>query len=567
MGAILMYGRKISNNYKLLRSILSKIRQIETSRDMSYIIIYAFLYKYCSDIQKDHFLGVIQDKPITLDEAFKSEDYQMEFKADAFNMFGYYIPNSNLFLDEVINEKYSESFFIHEFITAFSKNVEFPQNSFYEIYFRFIFDSLERRININKFEFEGETHLIVKDLIYTISKLDVFEKQFPFEKVFDRVCDSKLIYVEKDPDYINSILSAIIISEKSQLDEVYNPFLNDASSLINLAHNYGSGIKHAYAKGFDRISYCAAIVKFFINFFDLDNVFLSFGSPFESVDMSGNEFDVIVSRIPPMTSKRFRRLNDIQSKEIVKRKNKNKLKSMLSETFGVDEDAFENDLELNSTLEDLASKMAVGKNPTDDLTGEYEVLKNNEYLFLINLINSLKNDGVMAVSLSQSFLFKNSLEILRKYLTVEKNYIDCIISIPDELSRPRRPDVIVVFKKFKKTDDIVFIDLSHDYDTTNERYAVSGLFKGNLMLDKKTIRKIVDVFKKRKTIDKFSNVVPIADLKENEFNLSTSRYVDTFGGEFIRLEDLKNQKEDITSNIKKLNKKIDMMMDDLGINF
>lgn len=562
-----MYRRRISNNYKILRNILSKTRQIEISRDMSYVIIYAFLYKYCSDLEKDYFLSVIENKPITLDEAFKSEECQSVFRANAFNRLGYYIPSSNLFLDELINEKYAENFFIHEFIKAFSKNVEFPQNSLYGEYFNFIFDSLKHGINLNKFEFEGENHLIVKDLIYTISELDIFEKDFPFEKVFDRICDSNVVDVDKDPEYINSILAGIVTSQKSHVNDIYNPFLNDASSLIDLAHKYDDGITNVHAKGFDRISYCAGIVKFFINCFDLDSVFLNYGSPFEAVDMSSAEFDVIVSRIPPMTPRRFRKFNNVQNEEIIKRKNKNKLKNMLSESFGIDEDAFENDLELNSTLENLATKMALGKNPADDLTGEYEVLKNNEYLFLINLINSLKDDGMMAVSLSQGFLNKNTLEVLRKYLTVEKNYIDCVISLPDQLSRHKRPEVIVVFKKNKPSEDIVFIDLSKNYKTMQDHYAVSGLFKKNLLLTKETQDKVICAYNERKIIDKFSNVVAIKDLQDNDFNLSTSRYVDTFEGDFIRLEDLKNQKEEITSNIEELNKKIDMMMDDLGIDF
>lgn len=563
-----MYGRrKISKNYKLLRNILSKTRQIEITPDMSYIIIYAFLYKHCSDILKDHFLSVIEDKEITLDEAYRMPEYRMEFKNDAFNMFGFYIPEVGLFLDDLINEKYSERFFIHEFINAFSKNVEFPSDSRDEEYFKFIFDSLSAGININKFEFEGENHLIVKDLVYSISKLDIFEQEFPFERVFDRICDSKLIRLERDPEYITSVLSDIVISQKSVLDDVYNPFLNDASSIINLANNYEMGIKNTHAKGSDRISYCASIVKFCINYYDLDYVFMEYGSPFQSDDITASEFDVIISRIPALTARSFKRLNAYQRGNLAKRKKEKQLKSIISETFGVDEEEFANNLELQSSLEDLVSKMDVADDPYDDFTGEYEILRGSEYLFLVNLINSLKDDGIMALSLPQSFLAKNTLQTLRKYLTKRKNYLDCVISIPDELSRPKRPDVIVVFRKNKTTDDVVFIDLSEEYSTSQVRYPVSGTFRGNLILDKKTREKLISTYNKRQIIERFSNVVKIKELEENEFNLSTSRYVDTFEGEFVRLEDLKHQKEEITTNIRQLNKKIDMMMDDLGIKF
>lgn len=561
-----MNQRRTSDNHRILRNLLSKTRQSELSRDVSYIIIYAFLYKYASDTLKQHFMSVIEDKPVTLDEAFKSEEYQRQFRKDGLNMFGYHIPKSEIFLDELINEKYSENFFIHEFITSFAENVEFPKNSHYETYFSFIFNSLKRGINVNKFEFEGENHLIVKDLIYTISKLDVNEREFPYTMVFDRLCDSKLINVEKDPEYINSILSGIITSSKSGFDDICNPFLNDASSLIDLAR-HNNNITDVHAKGFDAVNYCAGIVKFLINGFDLNSVFLSYGSPFESADIAGAEFDVIVSRIPPITPRRLKRISSIQNEQMIKRKNKNKIKSMLAESFGIEEDAFENDPELKNTINDLAVKMAEGKNPADDLTGEYEVLKNSEYLFLINLLSSLKDDGMMAISLSQGFLNKNTLETLRKYLTFERNYIDCVISLPDELSRPKRPEIIVVFRKNKKTDDIVFIDLSKKYDAVPNRYMIPGTFKKNLVLSRKTQDMIFCAYNERKTIERFSSVVPIGEVVKNQFNLSTSRYVDTFEGDFIRLEDLKNQKEEITCKIKKLNKKIDKMMDDLGIDF
>ena len=82
-----------------------------------------------------------------------------------------------------------------------------------------------------------------------------------------------------------------------------------------------------------------------------------------------------------------------------------------------------------------------------------------------------------------------------------------------------------------------------------------------------SINKLIDVYKNNQIIDKYSNVVSISDIENNDFNLSVSRYVDTFEGEFIQLKDLVHEKEEITSNIKRLNKKIDEMMDELNINF
>ena len=70
-----MHRRTMPNNYRVLRNILSKTRQIDVSQDMSYVLIYAFLYKYASDLLKNHLSSVIEDEPITLDEAFKNEEF------------------------------------------------------------------------------------------------------------------------------------------------------------------------------------------------------------------------------------------------------------------------------------------------------------------------------------------------------------------------------------------------------------------------------------------------------------------------------------------------------------
>ena len=71
----------------------------------------------------------------------------------------------------------------------------------------------------------------------------------------------------------------------------------------------------------------------------------------------------------------------------------------------MDENSFANDSQLNDALEKLLNQIEDEFNSQIQFTGEYESLKDSEYLFLINLINSLKNVGIMVVSLSQSFLF------------------------------------------------------------------------------------------------------------------------------------------------------------------
>ena len=232
----------------------------------------------------------------------------------------------------------------------------------------------------------------------------------------------------------------------------------------------------------------------------------------------------------------------------------------------MDEDSFKKNNELNQALENLVEKIGFEDDSNSDFTGQYESLRDSEFLFLLNLIDSLKADGIMAISIPENFLFKQSLEILRKYLTLEKNYIDTIIRIPNLLVRSK-PEVVIVFRKNKSTDDVLFIDMSSDYDTRRSGFAYPGLFRKNMILDLNTIKKMENVFVNKLEMSKFSNLISLDEISKNDFNLSVSRYVDTFEGKFITLDEVAGEKEKIDSNLRDLNMKIKRMMDDLDIEF
>jgi type I restriction enzyme M protein len=109
--------------------------------------------------------------------------------------------------------------------------------------------------------------------------------------------------------------------------------------------------------------------------------------------------------------------------------------------------------------------------------------------------------------------------------------------------------------------------MSSDYETKRSDIVYPGLFRKHLILDDMTIEKMQTVFVRRLSVPKFSNLISIDEIRNNNFNLSVSRYVDTFEGEFITLEELVMEKRNIDSNIKDLNLKIERMMDELDIRF
>ena len=558
--------RKRPSNHTIYRNIRSKFRQTKIPRDIHYLLIFTFLYKYCSDTLKDYYLNYIEKKEITLDEAFENPRIRSELESDALKMFGYHIRKPSAFIDEVISVAYQDRWFLPGFYTAFRDNITFAKGSNYEKYFNFIFDCVESQCKLEMIEFDPKINLVVKDIIYSISKLDIYEEEFTFEDVFDMIFRVRPISVDHDPDYMNEILAEIVLSTKSAPDDVYNPFLNDGSSFVEMSSKGNGEYGKFFGKGHDTITFCFSIVKLLINLFNMDDVFLEYENALDTVDFYGQSFDVIMSNLPPIGGWSSRSINKNQEFELVKRNRRRQLESMLSENFNVNELSFERDNKLNSAINSILDEIDFNQSRIS-FEGEYRSLRASEYLVLINLIDTLKEDGVMVVSLSQSFLFKNSLETLRKYLIYEKNFLDCVINIPGELAGNMRPQIICVFRKNRNSDEIMFIDSSKDYEIKKMPRSYTKAGRRSRQLDDSNVRKLKKTYSKRQIIDKYSNIVSISEIAANEFNLSVSRYVDTFEGEFIQLSELANEKAEITAEIKKLNKKIDKMMEDLDLRF
>ena len=558
------HNSKKSDNYSILKNLISKSRNFKLPDEIDYIVIYTFLYKYCSDSIKDHFLMVLQDKEMTLDEAYKSNYYQEVLKEDSMHLYGFHIEKPDAFIDEVINNSYSDRFFLSRFFKIFPQNITFASDSKDKEYFEFLFKTLSKEIKIDKYEYESEVKLAIKEIIYAISKLDLFESEFSFSRVFEVLTSSKLMHIQPTPEYISQLLSELISCDKTSVKRAYDPFLKDGNTLLSLSEKCELGVAY-YGKESDRLTYCYTITRFLINHFNLNYVEFRNEDATESIDIGGASYDVILSKIP-LKIRNYYSSKENQNLEIIRRNKRSELEKVILSEFNMNSDSFTKDSELNNALENLLEKIDVESSSDIEFAGEYESLKDSEFLFLINLVESLKNDGIMAISISQNFLFKNSLQTLRKYLTFEKNYIDTIISVPEEIGR-RRPEVIIVFKKNRSNQNILFIDISKEYKTQKNRILFPGLFRRNLVFADETLGKIKDVYSKKLIIDKFSNLISMNEIAKNEFNLSVSRYVDTFEGKFIRLSDLKEEKAEIDANIKELNLKIEKMMDELDIRF
>ena len=199
------------------------------------------------------------------------------------------------------------------------------------------------------------------------------------------------------------------------------------------------------------------------------------------------------------------------------------------------------DIKLEDTLEhpqhDKLDAEAVVANPpfsakwsanplfmTDDRFSEYGRLAPSskaDFAFIQHMIYHLAENGVMAIIMPHGVLFRGAAEgHIRKYLIEEKNYLDAVIGLPANIFYGTSiPTCILVFKKCREQpDDILFIDASQHYEKVKTQ---------NHLRDE-DVDRIVDTYEKRITIDKYSYVASLDEVRENDYNLNIPRYVDTF---------------------------------------
>lgn len=181
----------------------------------------------------------------------------------------------------------------------------------------------------------------------------------------------------------------------------------------------------------------------------------------------------------------------------------------------------------------------------------------SDYAFVLDGLSRLSENGRAFYILPAGVLYRGNAESKIRKQLVENNLIDAVISLPENLFlNTSIPVNILVFNKAKKNKDILFI-------SADKLFNKSG--KQNIMTEEH-IKKIAGAYWNRKTIDKFSKVVYLSEIKENDYCLSVKRYVDIFERE--ELPPLSEITKDIMNCNIRLNKAtnelIEMLRDICG---
>ena len=180
-----------------------------------------------------------------------------------------------------------------------------------------------------------------------------------------------------------------------------------------------------------------------------------------------------------------------------------------------------------------------------------------DFAFLLHGFHFLKQDGVMAIILPHGVLFRGGAEERIRRKLLDDGNIDTVIGLPANLFYSTGiPVCILVIKKCKKPDDVLFINASEHFEKGKRQ---------NRLRDE-DIEKIVDTYQFRKEEDRYSKRVTMEQIVKEGYNLNISRYISTAEAEEeIDLGEVNQELVELEEKIRALTDKHNEFLRQLGL--
>lgn len=142
-----------------------------------------------------------------------------------------------------------------------------------------------------------------------------------------------------------------------------------------------------------------------------------------------------------------------------------------------------------------------------------------DFSFLLHGFHYLKDDGVMAIILPHGVLFRGGAEAKIRRKLLDDGNIDTVIGLPANLFYSTGiPVCILVLKKCRKPDDVLFINASEHFEKGKRQNHLS----------EEHIKKIINTYQERpESVERYARRVEMNEIEANDYNLNISRYVST----------------------------------------
>lgn len=166
-----------------------------------------------------------------------------------------------------------------------------------------------------------------------------------------------------------------------------------------------------------------------------------------------------------------------------------------------------------------------------------------DFAFLLHGFHFLDDQGTMAIILPHGVLFRGNSEQQIRTKLLKDGHIDTVIGLPANLFYSTGiPVCILVLKKCKMHDDVLFINASESYEKGKRQNRLREGKDGG----PNDIKKIVETYQNRpEKIERYARRVTMEEIEKNDYNLNISRYVSTAKTEEII--DLKKVNKELIS--------------------
>lgn len=501
---------KKTNLENKLNEILSTFKTSAQFKNINNYILLFIFYKYISDITKNKAEQFLNGKT-TYENAWQDESLKLKLQTYLLEQNGYYIAPEDLYenIVNLINENNFKIATLEKSLLKINNSLAKALNN----------DNLNLLKNINL-----QSHLLspslierekiiinlilkINELTYDISNNDSDILGDAYEFLISKFA----LTIGKDSDFytpkeVSKLLAKIVSLNKNEINNAYDPTFGTGSLLLKVYKEIKTN--NLYGQELNEHNYNLAVMNLILHQVPFDKINIALGNTLEEPKYLNKKFDAIVSHPP------------------------------YNESWSADK----------SFLTDERFKDV----------GRLAPRSRSSFAFIQHMLYLLEDNGTLAVVQPHGVLFRGAAEeVIRKHIVEEKNYLDAVIGLPENIFYGTGiPTVILIFKKSRNKDDkVLFIDASNDYVKDNNK---------NYLTDK-YIDKIIQTYQERKVIDKYSYEASLEEIKQNDCNLNIPRYIDTFKEEVINVEEIKKELNKVEKELEQVEKEIKEILNKLNL--
>lgn len=496
-----------------LWAIANDLRGNMEANEFKNYILGLIFYRYLSEKVENRANDLLSEDEISYNEAYEDEEYREGLQEELIEQLGYFIEPKYLF-SSLLKAIEDGNFDIEMLQGAINAITESTIGNDSQEDFDHLFDDMDLKSTKLGKDVKSRSSLIAKvmgniaeiDFSHEDSEIDVLGDAYEYLISQFAANAGKKAGEFYTPQQVSKILAKIVTVGKERLRNVYDPTCGSGSLLLRVAKE--AKVSKFYGQELTSTTYNLARMNMLLHDVDYTNFDIKNDNILEHPQHMGMKFEAIVAN-PPYSA------------------------NWSADNKFLDDERF-------SAYGKLAPKSKA------------------DFAFIQHMIHQLDDNGTMAVVLPHGVLFRGAAEgVIRKYLIEERNVLDAVIGLPANIFFGTSiPTVILVFKKNRENNDILFIDASNEFE--------KGKNQNNLTDE--NVEKIVNTYIKREVIDKYSYVSSMEEIKENDYNLNIPRYVDTFEEEEpIDLVAVSERIASIDKEIAKLDDELAVYLRELGL--